>query len=200
MGKLEDRQAWREWREYHRALKRDNAVDRLTPIERKKKREKLESDPFVWIPFFFAEYARYPFAPFQKRAIRRITSHGELYDVLSWSRELAKSTIVFMCVMYLVLTGRKHNVLLVSNSHDNAERLLEPYKKAFEQNSLLKAYYGDLREPGKWTAGEFSRRDVPRTRGARIAPRYPQGCVPPRHDSVRRFRYGCRLPQSRHRE
>ena len=121
MGKLEDRQAWREWREYHRALKRDNAVDRLTPIERKKKREKLESDPFVWIPFFFAEYARYPFAPFQKRAIRRITSHGELYDVLSWSRELAKSTIVFMCVMYLVLTDRKRNVLLVSNSHDNAE-------------------------------------------------------------------------------
>ena len=156
MGKLEDRQAWREWREYHRALKRDNAVDRLSPIERKKKREKLESDPFVWIPFFFAEYARYPFAPFQKRAIRRITSHGELYDVLSWSRELAKSTIVFMCVMYLVLTGRKRNVLLVSNSHDNAERLLEPYKKAFEQNSLLKSYYGDLREPGNWTAGEFS--------------------------------------------
>lgn len=53
----------------------------------------------------------------------------EWYEVLSWSRELAKSTIVFMCMMYLVLTGKKKNVLLISNSHENAVRLLEPYKK-----------------------------------------------------------------------
>ena len=45
---------------------------------------------------------------------------------------------------------------MVSNSHDNAVRLLEPYKKTFESNSLFKAYYGDLREVGKWTADEFS--------------------------------------------
>ena len=61
-----------------------------------------------------------------------------------------------MSVMYLVATGRKHNILLVSNSHENATRLLEPYKNCIERNSLFKAYYGDLREVGKWTADEFS--------------------------------------------
>ena len=118
--------------------------------------EKLEKDPVSWMLFFFAEYTRHPFTSFQKKAIRRITSNPEWYEVLSWSRELAKSTIVFMCIMYLVLTKRTRHVLLVSNSHENATRLLDPYKKSFEQNSLLKAYYGDLREAGNWTADEFS--------------------------------------------
>ena len=151
MGKVDDMRAWNEWREYHRALKRDKAVDKLSPVERMRRLEKLEKDPVSWMLFFFAEYTRHPFTSFQKKAIRRITSNPEWYEVLSWSRELAKSTIVFMCIMYLVLTKRKRNVLLVSNSHENATRLLDPYKKSFEQNSLLKAYYGDLREAGNWT-------------------------------------------------
>ena len=41
---------------------------------------------------------------------------------------------------------------------------------------------------------------VPGTRSARIAARHPQGCFPPGHDPPGRLRYGCRLPQSRHRE
>ena len=156
MGKIDDIQAYKEWTEYHRSLKRDKAADNLSPVERKKKLEKLEANVIEWILFFFSEFAKYPFTKFHKKAIKRITTNMEWYEVLSWSRELAKSTIVFMCMMYLVLTGKKRNVLLISNSHENAVRLLEPYKKAFESNSMLKAYYGDLREFGSWTADEFT--------------------------------------------
>ena len=133
MGKVDDMRAWNEWREYHRALKRDKAVDKLSPVERMRRLEKLEKDPVSWMLFFFAEYTRHPFTSFQKKAIRRITSNPEWYEVLSWSRELAKSTIVFICIMYLVLTKRKRNVLLVSNSHENATRLLDPYKRSEER-------------------------------------------------------------------
>ena len=51
---------------------------------------------------------------------------------------------------------KKRNTLLISNTKDNAIRLLDPYKEAFEQNSLLKAYYGDMREIGSWAKDEFS--------------------------------------------
>lgn len=156
MGKIDDMQAHKEWKVYYNALKKDRGVDNLTPVERVKKREKLEKKPVEWITFFFSQFTKYPFTAFHKQAINRITSNMEWYEVLSWSRELAKSTVVFFCVMYLVLTGRKRNILLISNSHDNAVRLLEPYKKAFESNSLLQAYYGDMREIGRWTADEFS--------------------------------------------
>lgn len=156
MGKVDDIQAYREWGEYYRALKRDTAIDDLSDAERRQKLRRLENDPVEWISFFFAEYTRYPFTRFHRKAIRRICSNPEWYEVLSWSRELAKSTIVFMSLMYLVCTGRKRNVLLISNSGENAVRLLAPYKKAFESNQLLKAYYGDLREYGQWKADEFS--------------------------------------------
>ena len=42
MGKIDDIQAYKEWTEYHRSLKRDKAADNLSPVERKKKLEKLE--------------------------------------------------------------------------------------------------------------------------------------------------------------
>ena len=156
MGKLDDRAAYKEWLEYLRALKSDKASDGLSSVERKRRLVRLEKNPVEWMRFFFAEFCRYPFTSFHRAAIRRITENAEWYEVLSWSRELAKSTVVFMSVMYLVATRRKRNVMLISNSHTNAERLLEPYKTAFERNSLLKAYYGDLREIGKWKADEFS--------------------------------------------
>ena len=41
MGKIDDIQAYKEWTEYHRSLKRDKAADNLSPVERKKKLEKL---------------------------------------------------------------------------------------------------------------------------------------------------------------
>ena len=49
MGKVDDMRAWNEWREYHRALKRDKAVDKLSPVERMRRLEKLEKDPVSWI-------------------------------------------------------------------------------------------------------------------------------------------------------
>lgn len=156
MGKIDDLKAYKEWGEFHRAFKKNKSADLLSPVERMEKRKKLEKDPLLWILFFFKDFAKYPFTPFHKKAIKRLTSNMEWYEVLSWSRELAKSTLVMMCVVYLVLTGRKRNVLLVSNSHDNAKRLLEPYKKTFEGNGLIKGYYGDLREYGSWTDDEFS--------------------------------------------
>ena len=33
MGKVDDMRAWNEWREYHRALKRDKAVDKLLTVD-----------------------------------------------------------------------------------------------------------------------------------------------------------------------
>lgn len=138
MGKIDDLQALKEWRTYFQNLKKDTAVDTLSPLERVKKLKQLEKNPVEWIKFFFGQYATHEFAPFHLKAIKRICGNKEWYEVLSWSRELAKSTTVMMCVMYLVCTAKKRNILLISNSKDNAVRLLKPYKDSFERNSLLK--------------------------------------------------------------
>lgn len=123
--------------------------------ERESKRMELEKNPIQWIQFFFPQYAKYPFANFHKKAIYRITMQPEHYEVLSWSRSLAKSTVTFMSIMYLALTERKKNILMISNSQDNATRLLADYKAAFEGNALIEHYYGKQKTLGSWTEDEF---------------------------------------------
>ena len=88
--------------------------------------------------------------------------------MLSWSRELAKSTVTMFIVMYLTLTGRKKNVILTSNSKDNAVRLLDPYRANLEANGRIMAYYGKQEMPGSWTEDEFT------TKGEGFFPR--TGC------------------------
>ena len=151
-----DKRKIEEWDAYYKDLQKASAVDSAQSYsERQAKREALEADPTEWMKEMFPQYCRCDFADFQKKAIRRLTSNAEWYEVLSWSRSLAKSTVTFMTVMYLALTGKKRNVLLISNSLDNARRLLGDYKAAFEKNSRIRHYYGDLTTFGQWTDIEF---------------------------------------------
>lgn len=155
--KQTDRLALLDWEKYKEDIARATPVDRnMTAAEREKHRAYLERHPIEWIRFFFPNYAKYEFADFQKKAIRRIIAHDEWFEVLSWSRELAKSTVTMFIVMYLTLTGRKKNVILTSNSKDNAVRLLDPYRANLEANGRIMAYYGKQELPGSWTEDEFT--------------------------------------------
>lgn len=154
--KREDKIALKEWEEFKKDIARATTVDeKKTPAEIEKHRRELEKDPVAWIKFFFPKYAKYPFAPFHVRAIKRIIANDEWYEVLSWSRELAKSTVCMFVVMYLVLTGKKKNVVLASCNNDNAARLLAPYRANLEANGRIKAYYGTQQNIGNWTESEF---------------------------------------------
>ncbi len=152
----QDRDAVRAWDEYKENIFRSTPVDlSMSQADIEKHRLYLEAHPIEWIQFFYPGYAKYPFAPFHKRAIKRILDHDEWFEVLSWSRELAKSTIVMFIVSYLVLTGRKKNIIMTSNSFDNAVRLLDSYRANFEANQRIKQFYGDQQTLGSWTESEF---------------------------------------------
>lgn len=141
--KQEDKLKLKEWADYKADIRNSTPVETLSEAEIQKKKTYLEARPIEWIKYFFPKYSKYEFAPFQIRAIKRILGNPEWYEVLSWSRELAKSTIVMFCVMYLVLTGQKKNVMLAAATGDAAKKLLKPYLANFEANGRLKAFYGD---------------------------------------------------------
>lgn len=152
----QDRDSLRKWEEYKEDITRSTPVDsNMSKAEIEKHRLYLEAHPEEWIAFFFPKFAKYPFATFHKKAIKRILNNPEWYEVLSWSRELAKSTVVMFCVMYLALTGKKKNVMLASATQDSARRLLDPYRANFEVNGRIKAYYGQQINLGSWTDTEF---------------------------------------------
>lgn len=153
---LDEKKKLKEWNEYVADIANATPVEvNLSEAEKARKKEYLEAHPLEWIRYFFPNYAKYDFAPFQEKAVRRILNNPEWFEVLSWSRELAKSTIVMFCVMYLTLTGRKKNVILASATQTSAEKLLRPYKGNFEANGRIKAFYGEQQNLGQWADGEF---------------------------------------------
>jgi len=126
-----------------------------TPFEKRRRIEYLEKHPEEWKKEYFSNFYTAEPAVFHLKASQRILNNPEWYEVLSWSRELAKSTRTMMDVLYLVLTGKKKNIILTSNSYDNAVRLLAPYKKVLELNDRIIADYGVQESLGNWEAGEF---------------------------------------------
>lgn len=155
--KAADKQALREWEEYIKNVARSTQMDEERSIEKiEKHRRWLEDRPIEWIKFFFPQYCKYEFAPFHIKAIKRILRNPEWFEVLSWSRELAKSTVVMFIVLYLVLTGKKKFVVLGSATKEAAERLLAPYKGQLEANARIKAYYGEQKKLGQWTSSAFT--------------------------------------------
>ena len=153
---MTDNRIWNSWDEYVESMRTATPVDISMP-EAKKLRMKasLEKEPLEWMRYFFPMYAKYPFASFQKKAIRRILGHPEWFEVLSWSRELAKSTVVMFCVLFLVLTGRKRFVIMASATLAAAERLLAPYRASLEGNARIRFFYGEQAGPGQWTSDFF---------------------------------------------
>lgn len=152
----EEKQKLKEWKEYLKDIANATPVEvNMTESERLQKKMQLEKRPVEWIQYFFPQYAKYPFAKFHIRAINRLINNDDWFEVLSWSRELAKSTVVMFVVLYRVLTGRNKNVILAAATQDAAIRLLRPYKANLEANGRLKAFYGDQVNIGQWTDSEF---------------------------------------------
>jgi hypothetical protein len=141
----------------HDEFASESTVDRdETPAQKERRIKRLEANPEEWFKYYFKGYAKADPAPFHIQASRRVLSNAEWYEVRNWSRELAKSTRTMMESLYLALTGKKFNFLLVSNSYDNAERLLAPYQANLEKNPRIINDYGEQENLGDWTSGEFT--------------------------------------------
>ena len=126
-----------------------------TPEARRKRIKRLEANPEEWFKYYFPKYAYAEPTAFHKAGTKRVINNPEFYEIRHWARELAKSARTMMEVLYLTLTGIKRNVLLISNSYDNAERLLTPYQIHLEMNGLIIQDYGKQERAGSWGAGEF---------------------------------------------
>lgn len=151
-----DKRALQRWQAYCEDIRNDVPVEvGMSVSEKEAKKAQLEASPVEWIKFFLPRYAKYEFAPFHLAFIERITTNDEWYEVLSWSRELAKSTLTMMVVLYLTLTGRKRNVILASATQESALKLITPYRSILANNGRIKAFYGEQQVLGQWKDDDF---------------------------------------------
>lgn len=149
---------WAEdWQAYVLALQKAATIDlEESDTAQAKRRLRLESDPEEWFRYYFPTYYRSDPAPFHKAATRRLVEHKRWYEVRAWSRELAKTARAMMEALYLVLAKKEvKNMLLISNSLDNAVRLLTPFRLNLEENRRITHDYGKQDGIGLWTDSEF---------------------------------------------
>lgn len=162
---MTEKQSITLWKEHVKLILSATSIDPAETDEAQRTRKaRLEQDPEEWFAYYFPKYAYAQPAPFHVEATLRVICNPEHYEVRMWSRELAKSTRTMMEVLYLTLVGHpipggrqlKKYVLMVSNSLDNATRLLMPYKANLEHNQRIIKDYGAQENTGKWQAAEFT--------------------------------------------
>ncbi len=174
MKKPTDKQIMQDWEEFAHNIRTSTPIDiNETPVQKEARIARLEANPEEWFAWHMPHFYTSAPALFHIAATKRILANPEWFEVRSWSRELAKTSRTMMEVLYLTLTGKKHNVLLVSDSYDNAERLLKPYKVILENNNRIINDYGIQRSLGNWEDGEFTtrKRVAFRAVGAGMSPR-----------------------------
>lgn len=155
----QDKSAIKDWDEFHRSLNKSIHVDTNESEKDKLLRmQKLEADgnQEEWFKYYFPNYATCEPEQFHKDASTRFIENDRWFESRVWSRELAKSTRAMEEVLYLVLAKKKiRNTLMISNTEDNAERLLLPYKIALEKNERIINDYGVQASIGTWQSFEF---------------------------------------------
>lgn len=160
MTKLTNKQIAIRWDDFAKGIRQSTPVDQNETHAQKLKRiaclEK-EGNEVEWMKYYFPNFCKADFAPFHLKTFRRLIKNKRWFELLMWARELAKSTSVMLIVLYLVLVRKElRNILLVSNSLDNAVRLLMPYKLSLECNQRIISDYGVQEKLGSWTDGEFT--------------------------------------------
>lgn len=151
-----DKQLLEAWQEYKHNISNATPVDTSeNEVDKKKRIAQLEANHEEWFKYYFPNFYTSEPAPFHKKATNRVMNHAEWFEVRAWSRELSKSGRTMMEVLKLILTRKKKNVLMVSATSKDAERLLLPYKSILEANNRIINDYGLQEGVKKWEMGEF---------------------------------------------
>lgn len=156
LGRATDKDYIEAWQQFIANFRDSTPIDMAeSKVEQLRRIERLEKDPESWFKYYFPKFCTAEPATFHKKAARRLLQNAEWYEVRAWSRELAKSSRSMMEVCFLALTGKIHNMLLVSNTHDNAMDLLLPFKAFFEANQRVIHDYGTQQRTGAWKGDKF---------------------------------------------
>ena len=148
---------WQDvWTEMRDNINKSTPVDlNETPAQKAKRINELEAHPEKWFKYYFELFYKSDPAPFHISSTKKVLSNPEYFIVRAWARGLSKSVRTMMEVLFLTVTGKKSNVIMVSATREDAERLLLPFKSVLESNNRIINDYGLQQSLGNWTASEF---------------------------------------------
>lgn len=170
----EIKKVYDQWRDH---CKRINAlttvslsVSKETPTERDRRLHRLLSNYAAFCEYYFPHYLTLRDkatgeviktihnAPFHNAAAMKVKNTPNLKAVFKWPRGHAKSTHfdIFLPLWLMFQPKRLINfMVVVGKSEDSAIRLLADIQAELEYNQRLVADFGEQKNSGEWTEGEF---------------------------------------------
>nr|WP_067054081.1 hypothetical protein [Mucilaginibacter sp. L294] len=126
-----------------------------TELQKRARIDRLENCFEEWKIWHFRKYCTAEPAAFHKASSRRVLNNPEWFEARPWSRELSKTGLTMMEVLFLSMTGKKKNWLYISSTWDAAVMLIKPIKINLERNERLIYDYGVQQGYGTWTEDRF---------------------------------------------
>jgi len=157
--------AKREYQEYLELCRQiREATGELVPNEtarEKEVRKKTLLDSFVnFAKYYFPHYLDSEFAWFHRKAAKAIQRDPNIFLVLEWPREHAKSVFAdIMVPLWMYARGEISGMIIASANEDKATNLLSDLQSNFEANIRWINDYGELAAAGDWRNGYFATTD-----------------------------------------
>jgi predicted phage terminase large subunit-like protein len=153
-----DRRSIQEYQDICRTLRYGTTqrVPNETPTEKLRRQEALRKDFQAFCNYYFAEYCKSPFGWFHLKAEKAITANPDVFCVLEWPREHAKSVFANLLMpMWLMARGELTGMVTVSANQDKASTLLSDVQAQLEHNALWENDYGSAKNQGNWSEDHF---------------------------------------------
>lgn len=169
----EKKQAFDQWKEHCKRIQSitDTAVlANETPEQKDKRKKRLLANYAAFCEYYFPHFLTLRDkttgevvrtvhnAPFHNTAANKVKNTPNLKAVFMWPRGHAKSTHfdIFMPLWLMFQPKRLINfMVVVGKSQDSANRLLGDIQAELEYNQRIIADFGQQKNLGLWTAGEF---------------------------------------------
>lgn len=160
--KVNDRDALKKWTGFSKDFSTPITKEKKeTLLERKKRTDQLLTNFEAFCYYYFPKVTKAKFAKWHKKLAKYMVAadYNLNIAVAKVSRDMAKSSVTVMLVIFMYYNGQFKSLGLFSNNYNNAESLLQPIKSALEKNQLLIRDFGTRVGIGSWSSGHFITND-----------------------------------------
>lgn len=149
--------AYNRWKEHCREVYETTRIQVVeSPDQGKRRIEKLKKDYAAFVDYYFPMYAKARCASFHTEAAYKIKRDKNIFCVLEWPREHAKSVHADIFIpLWLKINGELDGMVIVGKNETDANNLLGHLQAELENNQRFIADFGVQEKLGSWEEGEF---------------------------------------------
>jgi len=157
----DDKKALELWNKKCQAIASATVVKEIESKASKDKRiSKAKKNYPFFVNFYFPHYASSPCSKFQIEAANKILADRNIFAILEWAREHAKSVHADILIpLFLWINGELDGMTLINKNETGAKRLLGDVQAEVEYNELLINDFGKQQNIGHWMEGDFMFKD-----------------------------------------